>query len=253
MLKEINYDKLGLTKNELLVYTTLLELGGGHASTVARKAKLPRVNCYYTLESLNQKGLISIVSNNNTKYFTPEPPQKILDSIEEKSKYAKLILPELLSLSTGHAFKPKIKYFEGIEGVKNIFKDILESEQEILGYSNLKGLAEAYGEHLSGFYEEKINKKIKSRIICPSSSEAIEFSSKFYPKEYPKELFEVLFINPREFWFEHEISIYGNKVAVISLDKEEIIGMIFESEVYAKSQTAIFNLAWLGASSFIAI
>ena len=47
--------------------------------------------------------------------------------------------------------------------------------------------------------------------------------------------------------------IYENKVAVISLNPEELIGMIFESPVYARSQKAIFNLAWLGASSFIAL
>jgi sugar-specific transcriptional regulator TrmB len=252
-MQTINYEKLGLTKNEWQVYTTLLELGGGHASTIARKSKLPRVNCYYTLESLNQKGLVSIVNNNNVKYFSPESPKKILESINEKSNYAKQILPELLSLTTSHAFKPKIKYFEGIEGVKNIFKDILDSGNEILGYSNLKGLGEIYDEHLKELYKQKVENRIKSRLICPSSAEATNFTSKYYPPDYPRELLEILFINPREFWFEHEISIYGNKVAVISLDKEEIVGMIFESAAYAKSQTAIFNLAWLGASSFIAI
>ena len=63
---------------------------------------------------------------------------------------------------------------------------------------------------------------------------------------------EILFVNPKEFWFEHEVLIYDNKVAVISLNKDEIIGMIFESQIYARSQRAIFDLAWLGASSFIA-
>ena len=46
--------------------------------------------------------------------------------------------------------------------------------------------------------------------------------------------------------------IYDDKVAVISLNPDELIGMIFESPVYARSQRAIFNLAWLGATSFIA-
>lgn len=75
----------------------------------------------------------------------------------------------------------------------------------------------------------------------------------YYPKGFPPELIEILYVNPKEFWFENEIIIYDNKVAVISLNKDELIGMIFESPVYAMSQRAIFNLAWLGASSFIAL
>jgi hypothetical protein len=112
-----------------------------------------------------------------------------------------------------------------------------------------KGLSETYSELLKDFCQQKTDNKIKSRLICPASKESINFTKLYYPKE----IVEILFINPLEFWFEHEISIYENKVAVISLNKNEVLGMIFESSEYAKSQTAIFNLAWLGASSFIAI
>jgi hypothetical protein len=109
------------------------------------------------------------------------------------------------------------------------------------------------GEYMKEYAVKRIGKKIKTRIICPSSAEAFAYTKKYYPKNFPQELMEILFVNPKEFWFEHEILIYDNKVAVISLNPEESIGMIFESPVYAKSQTAIFNLAWLGASSFIAL
>ncbi|MBU1935311.1 hypothetical protein KKF04_04605, partial [Patescibacteria group bacterium] len=60
------------------------------------------------------------------------------------------------------------------------------------------------------------------------------------------------FINPKEFMFEYEINIYGDKVSIVSLNPNELMGMIIESPIYAKTQRAIFNLAWLGATSFIA-
>jgi sugar-specific transcriptional regulator TrmB len=247
-----DFTLLNLTETEGKVYITLLELGSGYVSTIARHAKLPRVNCYHTLENLLKKGLVSFITKNRVRYFTAEPPQKILNQLEEKTDYAKKILPELLSISNTLAFKPKIKYFEGMEGVKNIIEDTLTAKK-LLGYSNLKGAADLFGDYLKGYAEEKMKKSIKTRIICPSSKEAFEYIKKYYPKNFPPELIEILFVNPREFWFEHEILIYENKVAVISLNKDELIGMIFESPVYARSQKAIFNLAWLGASSFIAL
>lgn len=247
-----DFERLGLTEVEGKVYVALLELGGGFVSVVARFAKLPRVNCYHTLEKLAEKGLVSHITKGKVRYYAPESPQKIVNILEGKMSYARKLLPELLSITNTLALKPKIKYYEGIEGVKNIMEDTLTAQKEILGYSNLKGFGEVFGDYIKDYAGRKMEKGIKSRFICPSSPEAFDYVPKNYPKNFPPELIEILFVNPREFWFENEIDIYDDKVAVISLKKDEMIGMIFESPVYAASQRAIFNLAWLGASSFIA-
>lgn len=248
-----DFETLGLTEVEGKVYLALLELGGGYVSSIAKKAKIPRVNCYHTVEKLTEKGLVSFITKENVRYYSAEPPQRLVSTLEEKVRYAKGVLPELLSLTNALTFKPKIKYFEGEEGIKNIMEDTLKAKSDVLGYSNLKGAADLFGDYIREYAEEKMRRKIKTRIICPSSPEAFDYIKNHYPKDFPLELIEILFVNPKEFWFEHEVTIYDDKVAVISLNKEELIGMIFESSVYARSQTAIFNLAWLGASSFIAL
>lgn len=250
----IDFQQLGLSENEGSVYTSLLEIGGGYVSAIARRSDIPRVNCYHTLENLLKKGLVSFVTKNKVRYYTAEPPQKLVNMLEEKSSYAHEILPQLKSMSSALAFKPQIRYFEGMEGIKNILEDTLTTKnKELLGYSNLKGVTDILGDHMAKYAEQKLERKIKTRIICPSSKAAFNYLKKFYPKDLPAELMEILYVNPKEFWFEHEILIFDNKVAVISLNKDELIGMIFESKGFARSQTAIFNLAWLGASGFIAL
>lgn len=82
----------------------LLELGGGYVSALARRAKLPRVNCYHTLENLAKKGLVSFITKDNIRYYSAEPPQKITNMMEEKARYAKKILPELLSITPTKQF-----------------------------------------------------------------------------------------------------------------------------------------------------
>ncbi len=248
-----DFATLGLTEVEGKVYLALLELGGGYVSSIAKKAKTPRVNCYHTVEKLTEKGLVSFITKDNVRYYSAEPPQRIVASLEEKVRYAKGILPELLSMTNALTFKPKIKYFEGLEGIKNIMEDTLKAKSDLLGYSNLKGAGELFGDYTKEYARKKMEKGLKARMICPSSPEAFDYIKNHYPPNFPLELVEILFVNPKEFWFEHEVTIYDDKVAVISLNSEELIGMIFESSVYARSQTAIFNLAWLGASSFIAL
>ncbi len=248
-----DFELLGLTEVEGKVYMALLELGGGYVSTIGRKAGLPRVNCYHTLEKLTEKGLVNFIVREKVRYYTAEPPQKIINIMEGRMSYAKRILPELLSITNTLALKPKIKYYEGMEGVKNILEDTLTAKKELIGYSNLKFFADLFGDYLKTYAREKMEKNIKTRLICPSSDEAFNYVKDHYPPDFPQELIEILYVNPREFWFENEIVIYDDKVAVISLNREELNGMIFESPVYARSQSAIFNLAWLGASSFIAL
>lgn len=244
--------QLGLSREEAKVYLTVLELGGSFASAIARKSNIPRVNCYYVLESLKDKGLITANLKGNVKFFVAEPPQVFVNQVEEKFVRAKKILPELLSVTNALAFKPIIRSYEGIEGIKTIFDQALEAKTEILGYTNLEALGNLLPDYLPGYLEKLVKKRIKIRVLSPSSEKAKAFVNKFYPKKFPEELVEILFVNPKEFAFENQISIYDNFVAIISLNPDELMGVLMQSGAYARTQKAIFNLSWLGATSFVA-
>lgn len=243
---------LGLTEEEARVYTTILELGGSFASTIASKAKVPRVNCYHILEKLKKRGLITTYVKKNIAFFVAEPPQVLINQMEEKLDHARKLLPQLLSLTNIHAFKPIIHSYEGIEGIKTIFDQTLEAKSEVLGYTNLEALGALLPDYLPGYTKKLVQKKTKVRWLSPSTEKARGFISTYYPKSYPQDLVEILFVNPKEFHFENQISIYDNFVAIISLNPEELIGVLIESAVYARTQRAIFNLSWLGATAFVA-
>ncbi|PIZ73384.1 hypothetical protein COY07_02050 [Candidatus Peregrinibacteria bacterium CG_4_10_14_0_2_um_filter_43_11] len=89
-------------------------------------------------------------------------------------------------------------------------------------------------------------------MLSPLTKKALRYLDHYYPKNYDKNLTEILFINPQEYPFEYEVNIYDHFVSMISLNADEPIGIIMESALYAKTQRSIFNLAWLGATSFVA-
>ena len=173
--------------------------------------------------------------------------------MEERFNKAQKLLPELLSITNSLAYKPKIQYYEGIQGIKNIFEDTLIAKTDMLGYTNLAELPKVIPQDfLRDYAERKIKKEIKTRMLSPITKDSLSYLKNYYPKNYDMNLTEILFINPQEFMFEYEINIYENKVSLVSLNPEELMGMIIESPVYAKTQRAIFSLAWLGATSFVA-
>lgn len=244
--------EFGLSEEEAQVYLTVLELGGSFASTIASQAKIPRVNCYYVLENLRKHGLVTANFKGKVKFFVAEPPQVLVNQMETQYQSAKKLLPELLSITNALAFKPIIRSYEGLEGIKTIFEQTLEAKSEVLGYTNLEALGELLPDYLPTYTEKLVKNHIKVRLLSPSTEQARQFVKRFYPKKYPQELVEILFVNPKEFNFENQISIYENKVAIMSLNPDERMGMHIESAVYARTQRAIFNLAWLGATAFVA-
>src|SRR3989338_3839900 len=124
---------------------------------------------------------------------------------------------------------------------------------EIVGYTNLAATAQLFSkEFIQQYAADKIKKGIKTRMLSPIHPKALTYLNDFYPKGFNHNLVEIFFVNPDEFMFEYEINIYEDRVAVMSLNPKEPIGVMIEGAVYARTQKAIFNLAWLGATSFLA-
>ncbi|KKP40517.1 MAG: transcriptional regulator TrmB [Candidatus Peregrinibacteria bacterium GW2011_GWF2_33_10] len=243
---------LGLTKEEIKVYLATLELGGGFVSVIASKAKVHRVTCYNTLSNLIKKGLLSFTKHKNIRFYSPEPPQVLLNDFEDKHEIAKKVLPELISLQNKSAFKPKIRYYEEKKNMKLIFEDMNEAKTEILGYTNLTALTELFGDELKRFADNLINKKIKARFLTPFDDENIKIIKNLFKNAIDNNVAEILCVDKNQFDFKSGVFFYDNKTAIISYDKNELLGVIIESSVNTETQKAIFNLAWLGATSFVA-
>jgi len=244
--------KLGLTGEESRVYVACLEINGGPVSTIAKKAGLHRVSCYHTLENLQKKRLLSQYTKNGIKYFSPEPPEQLLHLTEEKVNLAKSILPELTSLASAIAFKPKMRSYEGREGVEKIFEESLEAKGEILGYTNLKNIIDFFPEFFKEYTANRLKKRIKTRYLSPNTVESIHAIDPFLPKAFDPVLIEILLVNKDQFPFQNEVLIFNNSVGIVSLHKDELLGVIIESPTFARTMKAVFDLAWLGATAFVA-
>lgn len=252
MILEKELTSLGLSGEEAKVYLATLELGGSFVSSIARRAKVNRSTCYHTLDNLIKKGLVSSYQKGKVLHFTAEDPTRFMQIAEEKVQRTKALIPELLSITNTLAFKPKIRFYEGMEGIKSIFEDIISTKDQILGYTNLKALTELLPDYFKEYCHKKVRLGIKTRYIAPATEEGVDLIDAYYPKTYDPNLLEMLMVNPKEFNFQNEIAIYGKKVAIISLNPEELIGLIVESKTFSDSMKSFFDLAWLGATAFVA-
>ena len=123
-----NLQKLGLTDKEALVYSKALELNNFSVIQIARKTNLKRPTCYLILDSLLQKGLVSLTPNSKKLLYTAEPADVLIEQAERNILLAKKIAPFLNSLKQNNSEMPAIKFYSGQEGIRNIYEDLLKSK-----------------------------------------------------------------------------------------------------------------------------
>jgi len=104
VLKEI-----GLNEDESKVYVALLKEGSSLASNISKSTKINRSHTYKILDELIEKGFVSYAIKNNTRYYNPISPEKILDLIREKEFKLKEELPKLINLFNPIKNKPVVE------------------------------------------------------------------------------------------------------------------------------------------------
>ncbi|MBN1326036.1 hypothetical protein JW977_03610 [Candidatus Falkowbacteria bacterium] len=238
-------EQIDITGKKADIYLACLEMGGATAYAIAKKVSQKRPTVYDILNQLLNEGLVYKSLKRGKMYFFPSDPARLLKKAKERQENIEAILPELQNLYNAPRFKPTIRYFEGKEGIKQMYDDSLKSLRkgdEILGFVG-EGILQYLPKYADEYITERITKGIRFRGIYKKELGIME-----YMEKNVEQLREVRLLNPKDFPVNNETNIYGNKVAFASYGKE-MFGIIIESEEISKSQKAIFELAWKGAEN----
>lgn len=228
----------GLSESEIKVYISLLKSGEACAQAVAKNAGLPRTTTYHLLDALIQKGLVGSVVKGVIKYFQATPPEQLVDILAEKKRRIEEILPELKEIVLTIKEKPKIVVYEGLQGIKAILQDILDTKKEILHYGDIISLQKVLPYAFPQFIRKRVERKNQIRIICKKEEPHAELL-----KTAKKEYRTFVFI-PKEYIFKTSIFLYTNKVAILSLQTEPYFGIIIDNKDYYDTQKNMFELLW---------
>lgn len=248
----------GLSEKASSIYLALLELGGAFPSQIAKHTKIKRSTVYEVLDDLAIKGLISELKKRNKYFYSIEHPKRLVHfsqrsiaKAQEHHQKLQEFLPNLEGLYGGITDKPKISYFEGTDGVTEIYADHIskENKYEMVGFVNIAELMQFLPEKKYRDYvhaKEKLG--ITTRGILPDTKEDRAYKNTAYATISEKILPQVRFIPKVAFPWKGDITIYGtNEVSIISFDEQKVSGIIIKSETIHKMMRMIFELAWKGS------
>lgn len=244
-------NKLGLSEKDAKVYLSALELGTETVQKIAKRSDIGRTTAYIHINSLIKKGLMSTSIRDGKTYFSAEPPENLSLLLEgRKKETAELcsdlhkLIPQLRLLFETTEERPRIKLFEGKEGLKSMINDFMKSR-----FSSVEEFApidEAYGfsPPQKNDYRQKIKRKFRNIPM------RILYASQKGPFLKIKEgLKERRFLPKDIFPFTGSVTIYGHKASLIS-QKRTISGVIIENKEIADTLRAIFDLAWEASKKY---
>lgn len=240
---------LNFTDKEAKIYLALLELGKGTVSQITRKAGLNRTTGYDILDSLTNRGLASISGKEPKQEYVAEPPDKILamlaSQIEKNKKQleqARAILPQLRSIHN-IGDRPKVRFYEGKEGLIQVYEDTLTSKETIKAFATVDDMHRTLPDYFPKYYRRRAQKGIDIEAIIPDTKMARERI--VHNKEERR---TAVLIPADKFYFSPEINIYDNKVMIASW--REKLGIIIESAEIADALKKIYELAWAEAKRY---
>ena len=234
----------GFTDKEAKVYVAVLEYGEATVAQVAQKARLKRTTVYDILEPLRERGIVSIVKRKGTHRIAPLPPQNLIDRFKRSATLAESALPQLIELAYSSPLKPRTRFYEGMDGLKEVLREMSYSKQETVGFTDYAAMPR----EMLTFIQKVVipNRKErgnKMRLIAPYNKE----------NEERKKNDPLIFSEHRLVAFpQHvrhiEILLFDHtKTGFLSFEKDELFGLILDSAAIHTTLRNVFELVWAAA------
>lgn len=240
--------RLDLSDNEQAVYLSLLTKGQASARTLASRTSLTRPSVYDQIKALKKLGLVNELDVENKAHFSASDLKHLsalledrIDHLEQSRDFLESALTDLRE--TFETVDPKIRFFYGQEGVKQLLKDVMWHDNEIMRvlwpYDSMIGIFDPT--FLSWFDERRAKRKLSIHSLWPHKTQPSD-----------QTIFKIL--------LEEDVQktltgttpamgylIYGDKVAYLS-SKAESFGYIVDSKEHRDLVAFQFDMLWQTAT-----
>ncbi|MFA6072626.1 MAG: helix-turn-helix domain-containing protein [Candidatus Woesearchaeota archaeon] len=228
-------EKLGLTRNQSLVYIALLKLGSATAQNIMKESGLHKSRVYFSLEKLEELGIVSSVIKDYKKYFQAVPPSKLISFWNEKREALESIIPKLEQLEGMKKEEINASIYKGKEGLKTIHTEMLKEGKDIYVLGG-KGLIFSELKYfVPNFEKERIRKKMK--FIHLWDTDAIMKKAKKHSLVEGKVL-------PKGYDSNGVVNIFGNKVAIVLWKEKYPTGFVIDNKDIADAFRKWYDLIW---------
>lgn len=234
---------IDLNESEAKIYITSLEIGPSSPQRLVARSGFSRPATYAAIDALIQKGLMTSAMNGKRRLYSAESPDRImgytksfLQKMEAKAANIAEVVTDLKLIQ--HRDRPQVKMYEGIQGIKAILQDVVDSKpdttEEIVNIDAVKKVFTTA--ELTAAQNILSKRKTGGRAIFYGDVTTVRggIEARFLPKG----------TSP----FQGDLLLYGNKVAMVTYT-DHVMGVVVDNKAIADTYHALFELAWKGISN----
>jgi sugar-specific transcriptional regulator TrmB len=239
MIEEILIEN-GMSAKEAKLYLAVLEAGETTLARAAERAKLKRSTVYSLTNDMKQRGFLAETKRQGISYVSALPPKLLTERFEHAAEKASSILPQLIDLSYASPVKPRIRFYEGIQGIKDILLDAAESSEDYIGFIDYALMPREIYRHIRtkvaparaklGNHLQLLmpRNEVNTRVLA-DYRQKVEHRMVDFPSR--KNHIEILLYE-------------GSKIGCMSFVKNEMFGVVINSEAIFVTLKDLFTLIW---------
>lgn len=245
--------KVGFTRHEIPLLVHLFRAKRATIKQLSRETALPFSMVQLGLTNLTRRELVVCHPGDEDQYEVCSFAKFKQWLTEEKQKNAQIYdtveheLDHFQEQVEDNSWRPTVAYYEGAEGIKEIYDDMLATREEIYTCSDLKQLTQLLGhEYTEHFITERIKNGIQMYAIRSEEvDEAVkaEQAQRIKNGKTPADEMRETRTLPK-LDLEGEIKIYGDKCAFVTFSGETPVGFVFEGKAISKLMRDFFKLQW---------
>ncbi len=240
MISKVLLKSLNLSTAQAAVYLAALELGQATIQGLSKKSGVPRASIYMFINELRERQFMTETKKGKRNLFSATGPERLVDIEQTRLHELKSVIPELSAIANIARIKPRVTFFEGIEGLKHVYPDVLTAKTDIIGFADFNTGPNVMGE---SYYTEylmpaRVKKGILFRAIVRDTPEA----RKFAKMRDNRDLRETKFLPGDN--VPTEMNVYDNKIVLFSFNRTKPFAVMIEDEALARTQRLLWQAAW---------
>jgi sugar-specific transcriptional regulator TrmB len=234
---------LGLSPSQAQTYLKLIEKGELTPPEVSKITGESRTNAYMILQRLEDLNLVEKVKAAKKLTYQPLNPIALERLAEEQraetaqvENQVKHAMPQMLSYFYSFTEKPGIRLLQGLEGIKEIYKDTLRTKKDIYFLRTPSEVETLGSEYFSRYKQKRAQLGITTYAFTQETTQAQKYAADDKLNKMVR-----TWVSPEEYDAPVEINVYGDKVAFLAYG-EEVMGVIVQSPAIAESMRQLLKL-----------
>lgn len=237
----------GLSEEEGIVYLEIVSGRGDTALKIAKLTKLARTKVYRILDTLIAKKFIITRVGERGMRFVATPPDQleflVADREYELSKLKKslpILQSQLTELSAEPTETSQVRYYHGIDGLKQVTYNSLRAKGELLTYELST---------MNAFMDQDKAEKLRERFVenkvhIKTLTNVTKMSAWTNVAEMVDKYWEIRRLDPKDKPFQFEILIYNDIYCMYKYTGSEIFCVEIKNAELAQMQRTLFYYLW---------